>query len=98
MSLRMSGRRIRMPLVCSIALAVCVSAAHAQVAPLPVDQLDTVGHRHSPALLGMPSELRVDLELAAADGSDAIAPADPVYPKVALRTAVVARARAWLDS
>jgi hypothetical protein len=63
-----------------------------------VDQLDSTGHRHSPAALGTPDELRVDVELAAEDGRDAIAPADTLYPKDALRAATVARARVWLDS
>jgi hypothetical protein len=83
---------------CIVCTAISVSAARAQVGPLPVDQLDSAGHRHSPAPLGTPGEMRVDVELAADDGRDAIASGDPVYPVDALRAAVVTRARVWLDS
>ncbi len=80
------------------ATAVWAPAAHAQLGPLPVEQLDSAGHRHSPAPLGTPGEMQVDVEFTAATGRDGIAPADPVYPKDALRAAVVGRARVWLDS
>jgi hypothetical protein len=72
--------------------------ARAQLVPIPVDQLDSLGHRTSPAALGTPEEVLVDVELAGVLGRDAIAPRDSVYPRNALRERDIARARVWLDS
>jgi hypothetical protein len=72
--------------------------ARAQLVPIPVDQLDSLGHRTSPAALGTPEEVLVDVELGGALGRWAIAPRDSVYPRSALRDRDIARARVWLDS
>ncbi len=92
------SRFCRVIIICIVWTMFGVPAAYGQVGALPVDQLDSAGHRHSPALLGTPGELLADNELASAVGRDTINPASPAYLTDVLHAGTVARARLWLDS